>query len=100
MERGADVSAIDKHGWSVLQYGVRYAKLEAIEALIELGAAVSHTEKKGWNSLHLAARNGHPEKARLLLEHGIDVSVVQDQGKSPARVCTMPILNLNDSTLP
>ncbi len=74
------MSATDKHGWSVLQYSVRYAPLAAVELLLELGCNVGHREKKGWTCLHLAARNGHPEKARFLLENGANVHETQNQG--------------------
>lgn len=82
VSKGGDLSACDKHGWSVLQYAVRYAPIPTIEHLIDdLGCDLRHKERKGWNCLHLAARNGQPEKARLLLEKGIDVNETQDQGQ-------------------
>ena len=80
IEKGGLLTASDKHGWSVLQYAVRYATLETVEKLIELGADIFHRERKGWTCLHLAARNGQPEKARLLLENGASVNETQDQG--------------------
>ena len=33
MDKGGDLSAKDKHGWSVLQYAVRYATLDTVEFL-------------------------------------------------------------------
>jgi len=78
--KGGDLAATDKHGWSVLQYAVRYAAVPAVEALVDLGCDIHHRERKGWTCLHLAARNGHPEKARLLLERGADVHTTQNQG--------------------
>ncbi len=82
VSKGGDLTACDKHGWSVLQYAVRYAPIPTIEHLIDdLGCDLRHKERKGWNCLHLAARNGQPEKARLLLEKGIDVNETQDQGQ-------------------
>ncbi len=79
-EKGGDISAKDKHGWSVLQYAIRYASLETVETLIDMGCDIYHKERKGWTCLHLAARNGQPGKARLLLERGARVNEAQDQG--------------------
>ena len=42
VEKGGLLTASDKHGWSVLQYAVRYASLETVETLIELGADIFH----------------------------------------------------------
>ena len=42
VDKGGLLTASDKHGWSVLQYAVRYASLETVEALIELGADIFH----------------------------------------------------------
>ena len=42
MEKGGQLVANDKHGWSVLQYAVRYASLNTVETLIELGADIFH----------------------------------------------------------
>ena len=81
MEKGGNLAAVDKHGWSVLQYAIRYASVETVEFLVGIHSDINHTEKKGWNGLHLAARNGQPEKARILLEAGVDVNSVQDQGQ-------------------
>ena len=92
VDKGGDLTATDKHGWSVLQYAVRYAPSETVEALLDMGCDMFHKERKGWNCLHLAARNGQPEKARLLLEKGARVNDDQDQGKlnidppSPAKL--------------
>ncbi|CAB4060321.1 ANK [Lepeophtheirus salmonis] len=78
--KGANLKALDKHGWSVFQYAVRYASLPTVQLLLDLGADIHHCENKGWNCLHLAARNGHSEKARLLLEHDIRIGETQNQG--------------------
>lgn len=80
VDKGADLKAEDKHGWSVLQYAVRYAPIESVQLLLDLEADIHHKEKKGWTCLHLAARNGHPNKARMLLENGADVKETQNQG--------------------
>ena len=42
VEKGGLLAANDKHGWSVLQYAVRYASLNTVETLIELGADIFH----------------------------------------------------------
>ena len=42
VEKGGLLTASDKHGWSVLQYAVRYASLETVETLIDLGADIFH----------------------------------------------------------
>jgi ankyrin repeat protein len=81
VDKGGTLSAADKHGWSVLQYAIRYASLETVEALIDLGCDIFHKEKKGWSCLHLAARNGQPDKARTMLERGAKVNETQDQVK-------------------
>ena len=42
IEKGGLLTASDKHGWSVLQYAVRYASLETVQTLLDLGADIFH----------------------------------------------------------
>ena len=48
MDKGADLQAKDKHGWSVLHYAVRYGDLETTQLLIERGADIHCQERRGW----------------------------------------------------
>ena len=80
LDKGADLHAKDKHGWSILHYAVCYGNEEILEYLLNRGADIHAKEKRGWTVLHIAARNGQAEKARLLLENGTDVHEYQGQG--------------------
>ena len=48
LDKGADIQAEDKHGWSVLHYAVRYGDLETTRLLIERGADIDCQERRGW----------------------------------------------------
>jgi ankyrin repeat protein len=89
IERGADVSALDKYGHTPLHLASKAGKLEVARMLIERGADVSAQDKGGQTPLHLASHVGRrPEVARMLIERGADVSAQNKDGQTPLHLAS------------
>jgi len=83
VERGADVSAQDEHGWTPLHWALYSGHVDVARLLVERGADVSAQAKDGWTPLHLALYYNHVDVARLLVERGADVSAQDKDGWTP-----------------
>ena len=79
VEHGADVTAKDNNGWTVLHWAASCGHLEVVKWLIEHGADVTAKDKDGWTVLHSAAFGGHLEVVKWLVEHGADVTAKDDE---------------------
>jgi ankyrin repeat protein len=94
LERGVDVNARRKDGWTALHWaafngrvydsqeqGVRTALL-----LLERGVDVNARDKNGWTSLHLAAFNGRVEVTKVLLDHGANAKLETKEGDTALHI--------------
>ena len=89
IERGADVTARDKHGSTPLHLASREGQLEVACMLIGRGVSVTVQNEHGWTPLHLASRWGHLEVVCMLIKHDTDVIVAQDKdGWTPLHVAS------------
>ena len=81
---GANPSAVDESGRSMLARAAWYEKWENAKVLIELGANVHHLSscegQVGSTALFGAAWHGHKETAELLLSAGARKDVVDTDG--------------------
>jgi ankyrin repeat protein len=77
IEKGADVNARDKGGFSVLEQAAAVNHIELARLLIATGADVNVQDEGGSTALMQAAQNGDrsAELVKLLLEHGAKVNV-------------------------
>ncbi|KAH0542984.1 hypothetical protein FGG08_002672 [Glutinoglossum americanum] len=80
LERGADIEAKDKDGWTVLQRAVSNGHELVVNLLLERGADVEAKGKGRWTVLQRAASNGHELVVNLLLERGADVEAKSKSG--------------------
>ena len=80
LERGADVSAQTKDGWTALHFASRYGHVDLAQMLLECGADVSAQKKDGWTVLHLASANGHADLVQMFIERGADISARNEDG--------------------
>jgi ankyrin repeat protein len=82
-ERGADLNAADKGGWTALHFAGQDQKAEAVRALLEAGAAVDPRDADGTTPLWRAVMSGSSkEVVRLLLEAGADPKAQDKWGSS------------------
>jgi ankyrin repeat protein len=79
LERGVDVNARRKDGWTSLHWAAFKGRLEVAQVLLDHGANANMETKRGETALHIVSRGEYDSQeqgvgtARLLLEHGVDV---------------------------
>lgn len=83
MKHGANVNAVDNHGYTLIHNLAILNNLQRVAALIEHGADVNSVNNNGSTPLLSAAKNGHLEMVTLLLRHGADVNSVNNNGNTP-----------------
>jgi ankyrin repeat protein len=79
LERGVDVNAREKDGWTSLHWAAFKGRVEVAQVLLDHGANAKHGDQRGETALHLVSRGEYDSQehgvgiARLLLERGVDV---------------------------
>lgn len=84
IERGADVNARDRGGWTPLHKAASRGHTETTTSLIECRADVNARDKEGRTALHRVANLGITRMAAVLMRHGADVNA-RDKGGLAAR---------------
>jgi len=72
IERGADIHAATKGGFTPLLFAVRQGELKVAKALADGGADVDTQDGSRRSALHIAVHRGHSELALFLLDEGAD----------------------------
>ena len=80
---GADVSARDVGGHTVLHHAARFADTSTISLLLAAGADANARTRDGSTPLHLAAVEENTAVATALLERGVDIDVADNSGTTP-----------------
>jgi ankyrin repeat protein len=86
LSRGADVSAADREGNTVVHHAVLMDQLELIDFLLFTGAEVDGTNKRGQTALHLATSAGGYDACRLLLDSGASLDLPDGAGNTPLHI--------------
>jgi ankyrin repeat protein len=79
LERGVDVNAREKEGWTSLHCAALEGKVEVAQLLLNHGANASMETDEGETALHIVSRGEYDSEehgsgiARLLLERGVDI---------------------------
>jgi len=73
VERGADISAQDKHGRTPLHEAASSFYVHVTRMLLERGADMSVQDKHGRTPLQLASSTGRVDVAQILVECGADI---------------------------
>ena len=86
LERGVDVNAWNKYGWTSLHWAAFKGRVEVAQVLLDHGANAKLENKDGETALHIVSRGGFGSQeqgvstARLLLECGVDVNALDKDG--------------------
>lgn len=90
---GADVDALDEHGYSALHYCVMKRFVSCAMILIEAQASIDLGSKYSQSALYLSARAGDLYMVKLLISKGADVN----KTNGPAGYTTMFAAVISDS---
>jgi ankyrin repeat protein len=80
LERGVDVNAWDKNGWTSLHWAAFNGRVEVTKVLLDHGANAKLETEEGETALHIVSRGVYDSQeqgvstALLLLERGVDVN--------------------------
>jgi sirohydrochlorin ferrochelatase len=88
IDRGADVSAARKDGWTPLHLASRGGHEAVAQLLFDRGADVSAADEDGETPLHFASSGGYEAVARLLIDRGADVSAARKDGWTPLHLAS------------
>lgn len=80
----ADLTAVDKRGYSALHHAAGMGLYDVARALIDRGAKVDAPARSGATPLMVAARSGHWQVGHLLLAHGADAYRRDCHGRNAA----------------
>ena len=80
IDRGADVRARSKDGFSPLLFAAREGDLESAKILLAAGAEVNESSSEFGAPLLLAASSGHQDLALLLLQRGANPNAADRYG--------------------
>jgi ankyrin repeat protein len=82
VEHGADATARDKDGTTLLHHASRSGRVDLARLLVEHGADATTQDKDGMTLLHHASRSGSVELVHMLVEHGAEVTTkAKSQGQ-------------------
>ncbi len=88
LDRGAEIEATNRYGYTPLHCAAMGGDKGVIEALLARGAKVNAKTSSQWIPLHYAALNGPVECIALLLEQGADIHAKADDGETPIVVAS------------
>jgi len=70
LDRGADINAKNKNGWTPLHLAARDGHVYVARLLLERGADAGVRDNKGRTPLDVARYTGHAEVVRVIEEYG------------------------------
>lgn len=90
LEHGADVHALDQHGFSALHHLAKNHHLDRVQCLMAYGAPLHLQTPQGDTELHLAAQNSSNPEAlpmiQFLMAQGGRLDLVNHSGETPLDV--------------
>lgn len=83
LEQGADPSAADYYGNTVLHHAAAHSDPATTVLLLTAGAGTGTRNGAGATPLHLAAKHEQPELLAALLDAGAEIDARDDEGNTP-----------------
>lgn len=83
VDKGVDINAQDKLGWTALHSAIWSNKIKSVELLFKLGADVGMKTTTGDTAMSLAAHKSNIRIIKLLVASGADVNNVDIHGDTP-----------------
>ncbi|XP_028918376.1 protein phosphatase 1 regulatory subunit 16A isoform X1 [Ornithorhynchus anatinus] len=87
LQAGADLSAPQDHGATLLHIASANGYLAAAELLLDHKASMTAKDQDGWEPLHAAACWGQVHLVELLVAHGADLNAKSVLDETPLDVC-------------
>jgi ankyrin repeat protein len=101
LDKGADIEAKDKDGWTPLLYAAVTMHEAIVRMLLDKGADVEAKNEDGRTPLLYAAERGHEAVVRMLLDKGADIKAKDKDGWTPKHILPDPLNYISStSTLP
>jgi ankyrin repeat protein len=82
IEKGIDIEAKDKCGWTLLMLAIYYENYKIAKLLIEIGSNIEARSNEGWTPLMVAAYFGRHKIAKLLIDMGADINARDNEGRT------------------
>ncbi len=83
LQKGADVNARAKHGYTALMFASEAGLLNIAELLLQKGADVDATYGNGSAALMIAAKYGQAQIIELLIKYKVDIHAKKVDGLTP-----------------
>jgi hypothetical protein len=82
VEKGADVEAKNKDGWTALYWAVRYGNAAMVRLLLENGAEVDTKDNYGRTALYRAVMEENEAVVQMLVGKGASINAKSDKGET------------------
>jgi hypothetical protein len=83
IDKGADIEAEDREGWTPLHLVARRGHIEIARLLCDRGADIEALDKSEWRPLHWAAKYGHISIVKELIEvRNADINARDEDGRT------------------
>jgi hypothetical protein len=83
IDKGADIEAKDREGWTPLHLVARRGHIEIARLLCDRGADIEALDKSEWRPLHWAAKYGHISIVKELIEvRNADINARDEDGRT------------------
>jgi hypothetical protein len=87
IDKGADIEAKDREGWTPLHWAAQRGHIEVVRLLCDHGADIEACGKNGNRPLHWAATCGHISTVKELIEvRNGDINARNDDGRTALRI--------------
>ena len=86
VEKGVDINAKDKSGWTPLHTAVANKNYALVKALISSGADINVKDKDSQTPLHIAAKHDPLSVVKDLIKAGADLAIKDESGWTPLHI--------------
>ena len=82
-DKGADINAKDKNGWTALHFAAGYRDLNIVKKLLDKGADINEVNNNRSTALHVAVCYGKTDIVKYLVEQDATIDVKNKKGFTP-----------------